>query len=266
MKDYLSDDECLRLLFENVRHFKLPSLHNRETWCPGVITLWVLRRWIELFRRTMPTVGNLAAATLQNDEDVRLAREYLLSSGIVVPITNNPDRAYYVDFQVLQDKMQEAIDQQIAADAIKALKRKCRSKKGKERQSRKKRYDAKPHRWTRYDVSSLLDVLPLPGVYAIYGDGRLIYIGSSTAVGSRLTAHLKATDRLCTPWGKFSVVIVKVRYERKHYDWLMLERRLIERLNPPGNKAGKGTSNGQSQEAPVDTWAKRNKLQPGVGA
>jgi hypothetical protein len=53
--------------------------------------------------------------------------------------------------------------------------------------------------------------------YAIYVDGRLVYIGQA-------------------PWGSGSRIVVKYRQSRKYGDWAMVELRLIRRLSPSGNR------------------------------
>jgi hypothetical protein len=76
--------------------------------------------------------------------------------------------------------------------------------------------------------------LPLPGVYALYVHGRLLYIGSSRNLKTRLTGdhhHVSlfpVEDRM-----------LKVRYCRpRSFDWLSLEARLIYRLRPARNVHG----------------------------
>ena len=82
------------------------------------------------------------------------------------------------------------------------------------------------------------------GCYVIYGDGRLLYVGQSSNVRSRLAIHRKRWQwrhgPIVTNWGTFSSMLVKVRYSEKSGDWLMREYRLINRLKPPMNSAGTG--------------------------
>ena len=71
-----------------------------------------------------------------------------------------------------------------------------------------------------------LDHIPRrPGVYAIYRYGKLVYIGSSSNLRARLGSHekLKKGDA------------VKIKLTRKLGDWLMIEYRLIARLQPELN-------------------------------
>jgi hypothetical protein len=77
--------------------------------------------------------------------------------------------------------------------------------------------------------------LPLPGVYAIYEDGKLAYIGSSRNIRGRLDAgHHKL--RLCDP----KRISIKVRYFKpSSFLWLAVEARFIRRLSPPWNTQGR---------------------------
>lgn len=69
-----------------------------------------------------------------------------------------------------------------------------------------------------------------PGVYAIYENGALIYIGSSVNLRVRLQSHVsglllrRSADALVL---KFSIM---------DSDWATRERRLIERLKPKLNR------------------------------
>ena len=110
-------------------------------------------------------------------------------------------------------------------------------------------------RWISYDfsdVASRYSVKNLPGVYVVYGDKGLIYVGQSTDVKKRMACHsinyANYTDFIETPWGRFRSVFVKIKYTRRYGDWAMLELRLIKRLQPPFNCIGstkrRGVNNG----------------------
>lgn len=98
--------------------------------------------------------------------------------------------------------------------------------------------------WQLYDYE--LDGLRIPaagGVYAIYGDGELIYIGESDSVKRRLSSHqirYSYSNYIITPWGNFQSVKIKVRRCLRFAEWAMIERRLIRRLKPSGNTKGTG--------------------------
>ena len=99
---------------------------------------------------------------------------------------------------------------------------------------------------------------PWSACYVIFLDGKLTYIGSSENVRTRLSSHLKwyrkhqngslmqvgRLDRgegeltIVTPWGNSDNVRVKVKRSRAFGDWLMVESRLILRLQPSGNMRG----------------------------
>lgn len=93
------------------------------------------------------------------------------------------------------------------------------------------------------------------GVYAIYCDGALCYIGQSINVASRITSYrirFSYGDGILTPWGNPKSVIVKVSYGRRFGDWAMRELRLIRRLRPPQNCVGstrRRTKNQIAEEA-----------------
>lgn len=74
--------------------------------------------------------------------------------------------------------------------------------------------------------------LPAPGVYAIYQNGFIVYVGSSINLAVRLSpAHIQLAriePQRCS---------LKVRYCKPgSYEWLAAEARLIARLAPCWNK------------------------------
>src|SRR5690242_8942280 len=69
------------------------------------------------------------------------------------------------------------------------------------------------------------------GVYAIFQADRLLYIGSSINIRSRIWAHL-ATARFIGVKG----LSVKYKKSQRYGDWLMTEARLLKRLRPRLNK------------------------------
>jgi excinuclease UvrABC nuclease subunit len=89
------------------------------------------------------------------------------------------------------------------------------------------------------------DVPREPGVYAIYVDRVLVYIGQSSNLFHRLCSHdidfSRYSNRVETPWGDGFSVQCKYRLSSKYGDWLMREARLIKRLQPSGNKRGNAT-------------------------
>jgi hypothetical protein len=110
-----------------------------------------------------------------------------------------------------------------------------------------------PHGWVRYDFDSLPRSA---GLYALYEDGRLLYIGKSWNLRSRVWNHrhlrrngpcpLRSYGEPChCPPAKTEFqgvnpyrMWVKIRHPRRHENWHETEVRLIYRLQPPFNRAG----------------------------
>ena len=103
----------------------------------------------------------------------------------------------------------------------------------------------KRHLW-REVIKTPSSIIPIPGLYAIYVRGKLVYIGlSNRNVQRRVFKHIKiAYDRSMptetlyeTNWGvvEESELVVKVAYSRKFGDWAAREIRLINRLRPQSN-------------------------------
>ncbi len=104
-------------------------------------------------------------------------------------------------------------------------------------------------RWNRIEYSEeyacCFDVLDKPGVYTVYGDNRIIYIGQSSSIKKRFTSYQirlileeypnKIYSYKRSPWGTFEDLFIKVSYSKKFGDWAMRELRLIKKLNPPFN-------------------------------
>ncbi len=105
---------------------------------------------------------------------------------------------------------------------------------------------AKPDTWMQIDVgfSALLKLEKRPGVYVVIAGLRVIYVGVSNNVRSRLPQHNIRPGyarNYMTPWGMFAEdgFVVKCKYTRRIGANLRLEARLIHRLRPIGNKLGK---------------------------
>jgi hypothetical protein len=75
------------------------------------------------------------------------------------------------------------------------------------------------------------------GIYVLYRDDKLYYIGLTTNLHGRLKTHLK--DRLTSKWNKFAI------FRIRRVDYLKdIETLLIRVAEPPGNiKKGKFKSN-----------------------
>jgi predicted GIY-YIG superfamily endonuclease len=95
-------------------------------------------------------------------------------------------------------------------------------------------------RWTAVPYGEFHRICPVPGVYAIYFDDRLVYIGQSSNMRTRISAHcIRQGYSKYLNWGeKFNVGLscyVKVSPSIRYGDWAMRELRLIKRLQPSGN-------------------------------
>jgi hypothetical protein len=98
----------------------------------------------------------------------------------------------------------------------------------------------KGSRWITCDAAAAF-FPAIPACYVVYLDGKLSYIGQTSNLQSRVSAHgirLSLGGGFHTKWGYFSSVIFKIRYGSKMGDWAMREVRLIHRIQPPLNRAG----------------------------
>jgi hypothetical protein len=98
-------------------------------------------------------------------------------------------------------------------------------------------------RWRKFVLpEERCNILPAPGCYAVFGDGKLLYVGQASNVKLRMQSHAMGaygySAWITTPWGKYHDVLVKVRRSDKFGDWAMRELRLIRRLKPQFNIRG----------------------------
>lgn len=98
-------------------------------------------------------------------------------------------------------------------------------------------------------INFLESRLKLPVVaccYALYFNGRLKYIGSTNNLRNRFSGHAIRygyAKNLHTPWGVFDLPLnidLKYKPTQKYGDWLMIECRLIKRIQPQFNSKLKG--------------------------
>jgi excinuclease UvrABC nuclease subunit len=97
------------------------------------------------------------------------------------------------------------------------------------------------HSWTQVPPGGATSRPRLPGCYAVYVAGELVYIGSCLDFRKRLTQHkfrCSYSGGVFTPWGVFEGVVIKIRTFRRFGEWLMVEARLIRRLHPRFNVSG----------------------------
>lgn len=96
----------------------------------------------------------------------------------------------------------------------------------------KKLYTGVMSRWKETDAYQLP---ARPGVYAMYRDGHIVYIGQSVNIATRFVGHRLSTipKNNCKP----HEIRVKYKLSNKMGEWLSQEYRLIGRLKPVWNKA-----------------------------
>ena len=102
-------------------------------------------------------------------------------------------------------------------------------------------------RWLRYELFSGRGALPrLAGVYAVYFDEQLVYIGSSVDIANRFSEHkirYGYAKNIITPWCTVPAstsITIKVKRSRVRGDWAAWEIRLIHRLRPEFNRQHRG--------------------------
>lgn len=84
------------------------------------------------------------------------------------------------------------------------------------------------------------------GVYAVYFNDSLVYIGQSCDISNRFSEHSIRYGygrNIITPWAdvpETTTIKVKVKRSRRIGDWAMWEIRLIRRLHPVLNSQHKG--------------------------
>jgi hypothetical protein len=96
--------------------------------------------------------------------------------------------------------------------------------------------------WVAFDPVMPFRIPKSAGVYAIYLNGELVYVGQSNNLLVRLSRHRIRhgySGNLKTPWGEFpgeTHLTGKLKVSRVRGDWAMWEIRLIERLMPKFNR------------------------------
>lgn len=108
-------------------------------------------------------------------------------------------------------------------------------------------YEHEPGRWAQYQMFGARGSLPrIAGVYAVYFDSALVYIGSSVDIANRFSEHKIRHGygrNIITPWGDVpaeTAITLKVKRSRVRGDWAMWEIRLIHRLRPVHNRQHRG--------------------------
>ena len=104
---------------------------------------------------------------------------------------------------------------------------------------RRRQYGPLNSRWVSCIPGDRNSIPNQPGVYVIYIDDSIAYVGSSTTLRNRLKSYrFKVVNTYkgvaSTPFGR-GVALIKYSTSRKLGEWLMREVRLINRLKPPHN-------------------------------
>lgn len=101
--------------------------------------------------------------------------------------------------------------------------------------------------WESYNLMKQKPAMPcLPGVYAVYFDRDLVYIGSTNNLRNRFSGHAFRygyAKNIVTPWETIpdsTEITVKFRQTKKFGEWAMREMRLIHRIQPLFNSHHKG--------------------------
>jgi hypothetical protein len=111
--------------------------------------------------------------------------------------------------------------------------------------------------WITVAVQDWNKVAEAAGVYAIYKNGTLRYVGSTTNLRGRLYGHCRRLG-LCGDYGYVpeSNHYAKVSFSKREGDWLMRELRLIQKLKPAWNK----NHTGRRQAPGLAKWRKRPRV------
>lgn len=87
------------------------------------------------------------------------------------------------------------------------------------------------HVWTGKRRRCWPAPLRVGGVYAIYQDGRLIYVGSTVNLSARLSNHFS-----CGWFARHQDVLYTVKVSPMPYGWVEREKQLVKRLRPQDNR------------------------------
>jgi len=105
-------------------------------------------------------------------------------------------------------------------------------------------------RWVSINYLENKSNLPrLACCYVIFFNDEMKYIGSTNDLRNRFSGHsfrYGYWNNIHTPWGEFPATtkfVIKYKPSKKYGDWLMIEARLIKRLQPQFNTKLKGRKN-----------------------
>lgn len=107
-------------------------------------------------------------------------------------------------------------------------------------------------RWWRFGLTASRSIKAVPGCYVLMHGSRVMYVGQSENVRRRLMGYrfenFPDFDRqdyyVMTPWGPWygcgGEAAGRVFYAKRFGEQLMVEARLIRRLQPEFNRRGLG--------------------------
>jgi predicted GIY-YIG superfamily endonuclease len=91
-------------------------------------------------------------------------------------------------------------------------------------------------RWFTTDFSSIGSLPKIPGVYVLYRDNKVVYVGQSVNIRQRLKNHFAGSHSKHISNCTKSKIKIKYRVNFRIGAWAMLEQRLIAKLKPEWNK------------------------------
>ena len=97
------------------------------------------------------------------------------------------------------------------------------------------------YKWNRMNLTKYIipKWVSFAGTYAIFSEGKCVYVGQSSNINVRLRKHLQMARYSCgwkSGWGYLSKISVAVKKEKREYERLMTEARFIAKLKPKFNK------------------------------
>lgn len=236
MASFLTEEDYEAAMASIMRGRPMPRLHHRQWKFSASEVATVLFCLMAYYRHEAATVDSLAEDANSTPERCRAVIEAAHVAGIL-PTADISRGIVNVDLVALDEigRRDEAL-----RHSEKSLRRRLVAANRAEVAS------PLPRRWQQIKIGDGTRLRNDPGVYVIFGDGAVVYVGSSTHVAGRLKEHglRRCHSGVTTPWGTFECVLVKVAYTRRFGDWLMREARLIHRLNPTGNTIGTRRING----------------------
>ena len=87
-------------------------------------------------------------------------------------------------------------------------------------------------------ICSHNELFDFPGVYVVYANENVIYVGQSSIPRIRFFHHkiYKKDGQFITSWGNFFDFYIKIKYPKNYGKESMIEKRLIYKLRPKFNR------------------------------